>query len=84
MKTALIIIDIQNDYFDKETMTLSGSDKASENAKLILDRFRADSLPIIHIQHIAANPAATFFLPGYTGRGNPQKCKTIRTRKSNH
>jgi len=67
MKTALIIIDIQNDYFENGTMTLVGSDKASENAKLLLDRFRADSLPIIHIQHIATRPTATFFLPNTKG-----------------
>lgn len=67
MKTALIVIDIQNDYFDKGTMTLVGSDKASENARLLLDRFRADSLPIIHVQHIATRPTATFFLPNTKG-----------------
>jgi nicotinamidase-related amidase len=67
MKTALIIIDIQNDYFDEGTMPLVGSDKASNNAKLILESFRTDSLPIIHIQHIATRPTATFFLPKTKG-----------------
>jgi len=67
MKTALIVIDIQNDYFDKGTMALVGSDKASENARLLLDRFRADCLPLIHIQHIATRPTATFFLPNTKG-----------------
>lgn len=67
VKAALIVIDIQNDYFDKGTMTLVGSDKASENARLLLDRFRADSLTIIHIQHIATRPSATFFLPNTKG-----------------
>ena len=67
MKTTLILIDIQNDYFDKGTMTLVGSDKAGINAKLILERFRTDSLPIIHIQHIATSPSATFFLPNTKG-----------------
>jgi len=67
MKKALIIIDIQNDYFDKGAMTLVGSDKASDNAKLLLNRFRADSLTIVHIQHIATSPTATFFLPKTKG-----------------
>ncbi len=67
MNTALLIVDIQNDYFDKGTMTLVGSEQASENARLILDRFRAESLPVIHIQHIAKSPAATFFLPNTVG-----------------
>ena len=67
MNTALIIIDIQNDYFEKGAMPLVDSDKASNNAKLILERFRADSLPIVHIQHIASRPTSTFFLPKTKG-----------------
>ena len=59
--TALLIIDIQNDYFPNGTMPLTGSETAGENARLILERFRKDQLPVVHIQHIAINPAATFF-----------------------
>lgn len=36
MNQALIIIDIQNDYFEGGTNPLVGSDKACENAKQIL------------------------------------------------
>jgi nicotinamidase-related amidase len=67
MKIALILIDIQNDYFEQGTMTLSGSEEAGENAKLILDKFRANNLDIIHIQHIAIRPEATFFRHGTVG-----------------
>lgn len=67
MNTALIIVDIQNDYFEKGAMSLVGSDQASENARLILDRFRSEGLPVIYIQHIAKNGAATFFLPNTVG-----------------
>jgi len=67
MKTALLIIDIQNDYFENGTMTLVDSELAAANAKLLLDKFRNESLPIIHIQHIATRPSATFFLPGTKG-----------------
>jgi nicotinamidase-related amidase len=67
MNTALILIDIQNDYFENGTMTLVGSEQASLNASLVLDKFRAEGLPIIHIQHIAARPNATFFLPQTKG-----------------
>jgi nicotinamidase-related amidase len=81
MKTALIIIDIQNDYFDKGTMTLVSSDKASENARLLLDRFRADSLPIIHIQHIATRPTATFFLPNTKGAEIHENVKPLGQEK---
>jgi len=67
MKTALLLIDIQNDYFDKGTMTLAGADKAAANARSVLDRFRSDKLPVIHIQHVATKPTATFFQPGTNG-----------------
>jgi nicotinamidase-related amidase len=81
MKTALIFIDIQNDYFDRGANTLVGPDKASENAKLLLDRFRADSLPIIHIQHIAASPTATFFVPNTAGADIHERVRPIGQEK---
>jgi len=67
MATALIIIDIQNDYFDKGSNPLSGSDEATKNARLILDDCRSRGLPIIHIQHLATRSTATFFLPNTIG-----------------
>jgi nicotinamidase-related amidase len=66
-KTALLIIDIQNDYFENGTMTLAGSEKAGRNASLMLEKFRTAKLTVIHIQHIAIKPTATFFLPGTRG-----------------
>jgi nicotinamidase-related amidase len=66
-KTALLLIDIQNDYFENGKMSLVGSDAAANNAKRILEKFRTDNLPVVHIQHIAIKPTATFFLPGTEG-----------------
>lgn len=67
MKTALLIIDIQNDYFAGGRMELDGSLEASLRTKEILTLFRAQALPVIHIRHIAERPDATFFLPGSYG-----------------
>jgi nicotinamidase-related amidase len=67
MIKALIIIDIQNDYFENGKMKLVGSEKASKNAKTILEFFRDKKLPIVHVQHIAISPTATFFLPNTEG-----------------
>jgi nicotinamidase-related amidase len=64
---ALLIIDIQNDYFKDGAMELVGAKQASENAKLILEKFRNEKSPIIHIQHIAGGKEATFFLPNTKG-----------------
>ncbi|MDQ1097580.1 MULTISPECIES: cysteine hydrolase family protein [Chryseobacterium] len=67
MNTALIIIDIQNDYFQNGKAELSHPDKASANARLLLEHFRRKNLPVVHIQHIASRPEATFFISGSPG-----------------
>jgi nicotinamidase-related amidase len=67
MNTALLIIDVQNDYFEGGAMALVGSDKASENIKLLLKKFRTKKQPVLHIQHIATSPGATFFIPTTIG-----------------
>lgn len=65
--TALLIIDVQNDYFPGGKMELKGAKQAGENAKQILEFFRKYSLPVIHIKHISTNEGATFFLPNTSG-----------------
>jgi nicotinamidase-related amidase len=67
MAKALIIIDIQNDYFENGAMQLVEAEKACNNARLLLEHFRKEMLPVIHIQHIANRPGATYFLPGTMG-----------------
>ena len=67
MTQALLIIDIQNDYFPGGKNELVGSSEAGAKAAQILGHFRARGLPIIHVQHIATKPNATFFLPGTAG-----------------
>ena len=67
MKTALLLIDIQNDYFENGLMQLSGSEKASVNARKILKLFRTKNLPIVHIQHLSTRPGSAFFLPNTIG-----------------
>jgi nicotinamidase-related amidase len=65
--TALLIIDIQNDYFPGGTMELEGSDAAGANAGKVLAKFRKDGSPIFHVRHLSVRPGATFFLPGTKG-----------------
>jgi len=66
-KTALIIIDIQNDYFPGGTMELAEPEKAAQKAKALLSYFRENKMPVIHVQHIALQEGATFFLPDTKG-----------------
>lgn len=67
MSLALLLIDIQNDYFPGGAMEVVGASAAASQAAKLLGAFRAKSLPIVHIQHIATRPGATFFLPNTTG-----------------
>ncbi|PXV67997.1 nicotinamidase-related amidase [Dysgonomonas alginatilytica] len=64
---ALVIIDIQNDYFTGGNMPLVGSEEAVLNAKLVLEQFRKEGLPVIHIQHVSDRPGSIFFVPGTKG-----------------
>ena len=77
MKTALLLIDLQNDYFPNGKMELVGIDTASQNAKSLLEHFRSTSQPIIHIQHISTRPTATFFLPDTRGAEIHESVKPI-------
>ncbi|MFC6225016.1 cysteine hydrolase family protein [Hymenobacter artigasi] len=67
MSKALIVVDVQNDYFENGAMELVGPLPVSENVKLLLEKFRAEKLPVVHIHHLGVGPDATFFLPGTKG-----------------
>ncbi len=65
--TALLLIDIQNDYFPGGRMALEGSPAAGANAARALAEFRRKKLPVIHVRHLSVRPGATFFIPGTEG-----------------
>ncbi|MGE1027022.1 cysteine hydrolase family protein [Bacillus sp. GMs2/2] len=67
MKQALLLVDIQNDYFEGGNMELFQPEKANQKTKEILEVFRRKNQTVIHVQHIAANEGATFFLPNTWG-----------------
>src|SRR5512143_1228297 len=67
MKTTLILIDIQNDYFPGGRMELEGPLEAATQARHLLNLFREHEWPTVHIQHIATRLDATFFLPDTSG-----------------
>jgi nicotinamidase-related amidase len=81
MNTSLLIIDIQNDYFPGGTNCLVDSEAAVVNVRKILDKFRSDHKPVIHIQHIATKPSATFFLPNTLGAEIHEMVKPLDNEK---
>jgi nicotinamidase-related amidase len=67
MHQALLLIDLQNDYFPGGAMELEGSAEAGVQAGKLLQAFRLKSQAVIHIQHISIRQGATFFLPNTRG-----------------
>jgi nicotinamidase-related amidase len=66
-KRALLVVDIQNDYFPGGKMELEGSEAASLRAAELIAAFRDHRLPVIFMQHISVRPGASFFLPDTEG-----------------
>jgi len=67
MKTGLILVDIQNDYFPGGRMELVGMQEAASKAEELLAFFREKGWPTFHIQHISVRQGASFFLPDTDG-----------------
>jgi nicotinamidase-related amidase len=67
MKSAIILIDIQNDYFESGKNELYLPKQAAIHAKQALDFYRMNKLPVYHVQHINLLQGSTFFLPNSVG-----------------
>jgi nicotinamidase-related amidase len=65
--TALVIVDLQNDYCPGGSMELEGADAAGERAAAALAEFRGRGWPVVHVRHLSVRPGATFFIPGTQG-----------------
>lgn len=63
MNTALVLLEMQNDYFPNGRVPLEKSVEASEKAQAVLQAYREQNLPVIHVQHISTHPKAKHFLP---------------------
>ncbi|WP_404937769.1 cysteine hydrolase family protein [Pseudomonas sp. JDS08PS003] len=66
-KQALIVIDIQNDYFAHGKWPLVGVDAAADNAARLIQAFRQKAQPVVHIRHEFTSDSAPFFTPGSEG-----------------
>jgi nicotinamidase-related amidase len=55
--TALVVIDIQQFYFEGGLVPLSGSIEAAAQARKVLEAFRARALPVFHVRHVPRSVA---------------------------
>lgn len=67
MTAALVLIDIQNDYFPGGRWPLVGIEAAAANAARLLEAARAAGDLVVHVRHEFAGPEAPFFAPGSAG-----------------
>ena len=67
MSRALVVIDIQKDYFPGGRMELVGTEAASRRARELLEAFRESGEPLFHVRHEFEGPDAPFFAPGTEG-----------------
>lgn len=66
-KRAVVVIDIQNDYFPNGKYELVGIEQAAANAARVIDAARAKGDRVIHVQHIFPSQDAPFFTPDSAG-----------------
>ena len=69
MSTALLVIDLQNDYFPGGKFPLWNTDVTLQNIERAIERAKAKNIPVILIQHIAdsSKGIAPFFNGGTSG-----------------
>jgi len=66
---ALLVIDLQNDYFPGGKFPLWNTDAVLQNIVRAIEKANAQGIPVIHIQHIANSKLgiAPFFNEGTAG-----------------
>jgi nicotinamidase-related amidase len=67
MTRALVVVDIQNDYFPGGANPLDGPEAAAGKARSLLDAFRASGEQIVHVRHVWDAPDALYLRPGTHG-----------------
>ena len=65
--TALIVLDLQRDYFPGGKFELPGIERTVERASSLIALFRAQGMPVIHVRHIEKDEAVGFLLDGTPG-----------------
>src|SRR5262249_16158852 len=66
-KRALVLIDIQNDYFPGGKWALRGIAPAPDNAARLRAAAREAGDLVVHVRHEFPTPDAPFFAPGSEG-----------------
>ena len=66
-KRAVVIVDLQNDYWPSGKWPLVGIEQAAANAAKVIQNARAAGDAVFHVRHEFEGPGAPFFAPGTEG-----------------
>jgi nicotinamidase-related amidase len=76
-KRALVLIDIQNDYFPGGKWPLIGIESAADNAAKLLAAARKAGDLVVHVRHEFPTAEAPFFTPGSKGAEIHPKVRSL-------
>jgi nicotinamidase-related amidase len=74
---ALVLIDVQNDYFPGGKWPLSGIESAADNAARLLAAARKAGDLVVHVRHEFPSVEAPFFAPGSEGAKIHSKVRSL-------
>lgn len=67
MSKALLVIDVQNDYFADGKFPLWNTESVSENVEQTIRKAKDSGIPVIYVQHVVKQEPAAFFGEGTPG-----------------
>ena len=67
MTTALLLVDIQKDYFPGGRLDFDRMTEAAAKAGDLLAQFRQNTQPSFHVRHLSLGDDTGFFIPGTEG-----------------
>ncbi|PVZ64358.1 cysteine hydrolase family protein [Pelagibaculum spongiae] len=76
-RQALLVIDLQNDYYPSGKWPLHKIEQATENTQQLLSQFRSSNQPVIHVYHEFESDDAPFFTIGSQGAEIHHQVKPI-------
>lgn len=80
MKKALLIIDVQNDYFPNGKFELYQPEAALSVIQQLVTNFREHNLPVYYIKHVGTKDAS-FFVPDTNGVNIHDAIKPLASEK---
>ncbi|MDF0750877.1 cysteine hydrolase [Marinobacter sp. 71-i] len=66
-KRAIIVVDVQNEYFASGKLPLVNIEQAAAKAAQVIEAARQNQDLLVHVRHEAPDPSAPFFTPGTDG-----------------